>query len=377
MRLPIRPISAVFLILFGVCALATSAEAAGRVHGVVSDGSGGVLPGVTVVATSGDGRVLATAVTDGTGSYALDALPADALTLTFELEGFSPAVVALAEDRGPDEQVVQRLTLAPRSETVDVVGKAPVESAPSRGLSLPPPPPPPVLVPIPEHDRDSICGPAKPGATPESFGTIQSLRYGAGNELYAKDDELMIDGGTLNGLEVGRNVVVRRPFRVGWDYDAARAEHTAGVVQIVAANERVSMGVVVYACDELMRGDVLAEFKPEPIRTPEPAGIPNYENAARILFADIGQMLGAPRRLMVIDRGSDHDLRVGQRLTLFRRKVQSGGTPSIVGDAVVVALRIDSATIRVESASDVISFGDWAAPQQSAPTAVTSPYPGK
>jgi hypothetical protein len=149
------------------------------------------------------------------------------------------------------------------------------------------------------------------------------------------------------------------------------------VLQIVAANERASVGVVVYACDELMRGDVLAEFKPEPIRAPEPAGIPNYENAARILFADVGQMLGVPRRLMVIDRGSDHDLRVGQRLTLFRRKVQSGGTPSVVGDAVVVALRIDSATIRVESSNDVISFGDWAAPQRSAPTAVTSPNPGK
>ena len=377
MRLSIRPIAAVFLILLGVCALTTSTEAAGRVHGVVSDGSGGVLPGVTVVATSGDGRVLATAVTDGTGSYALDALPADALTLTFELEGFSLAVVALAEDRDPDEQVALRLTLAPRSETVVVVGTVPVESAPSRALSLPPPPPPPVIAPIPEHDRDSVCGPAKPGATPESFGTIRSLRYGAGNDLYAKDDELIIDGGTLNGLEVGRNVVVRRPFRVSWDDDASKAEHTAGVVQIVAANERASVGVVVYACDELMRGDVLAEFKPEPIRAPEPAGIPNYENAARILFADVGQMLGVPRRLMVIDRGSDHDLRVGQRLTLFRRKVQSGATPSVVGDAVVVALRIDSATIRVESASDVISFGDWAAPQRSATTAATGPSPGK
>ena len=44
---------------------------------------------------------------------------------------------------------------------------------------------------------------------------------------------------------------------------------------------------------------------------------------------------------------------------------------------VVVALRIDSATIRVESASDVISFGDWAAPQRSAPTAVASANPGE
>ena len=369
--------AAAVLILFVLCSPATAAGAAGRVHGVVSDGSGGVLPGVTIVATAGDGRVLATAVTDGTGSYLLDALPEDALTLTFELEGFALAVAALEEGRDADTQVALRLTLAPRSETVVVVGKAPVDSTPSQGLSLPPPPLPPVIVPVPDHDRDSICGPAKPDAAPESFGTIQSLRYGARNELYAKDDELIIDGGTLNGLEVGRNFVVRRTYRVGWDRDAAKAEHTAGVLQIVAADERASIAVVVYACDELMRGDLLAGFKPEPIRTPEPAGMPEYDRPAKILFGDVGQMLGVPRRLMVIDRGSDHDLHVGQRLTIFRRKAGRDGAPSIVGDAVVVALKIDSATIRVESASDVISLGDWAAPQRSAATAVTSASPGK
>jgi hypothetical protein len=39
----------------------------------------------------------------------------------------------------------------------------------------------------------------------------------------------------------------------------------------------------------------------------------------------------------------------------------------IVGDAVVVATRGDSATIRVEQATDAIVFGDWAAPQQPGP----------
>ena len=41
-----------------------------------------------------------------------------------------------------------------------------------------------------------------------------------------------------------------------------------------------------------------------------------------------------------------------------------GGTSVVVGDAVVVSVREDSATIRVEHATDVIEFGDWAAPQR-------------
>src|SRR5262249_2415568 len=217
------------------------------------------------------------------------------------------------------------------------------------------------------HDRDSVCGPAKPAAPPQSFGTIRSRRETT-RELYATDDELVIDGGTLDGLEVGQNVVVRRLFRTT---DATGAtitgEHTAGVIQIVATRDRVSSAVVVYACDELRKGDFLAAFTPEPPRTPDPMGIPAYEAAARILYADAGQMLGTPRRLMVIDRGSDQGIHVGQRLTLFRRR-RSATKPSVIGDAIVVAIRQDSATIRVERVSDAIISGDWAAPQDPART---------
>jgi len=143
----------------------------------------------------------------------------------------------------------------------------------------------------------------------------------------------------------------------------ATGEHSAGLVQIVGASERSSIAVVVYACDDFRAGDFLARFSPEPVRAAEPEGAPNFDNAARILFGDEGQILGAPRRLMVIDRGSGQGLRVGQRLTLFRRR---GGRPDVVGDAVVVAIRSDSATIRVDRVSDTISSGDMAAPRTPA-----------
>jgi len=120
----------------------------------------------------------------------------------------------------------------------------------------------------------------------------------------------------------------------------------------------------VYACDEMMSGDVLAAFAPEPVRTPDTAGPPAFDEAARILFADAGQLIGTAHRLMVIDRGVDHAIHAGQRLTLFHRE-RRGASPVVVGDAVVVAVRADSATIRVEHATDVIAFGDWAAPQRS------------
>ena len=364
MRLSPGRFTPALFVLLGLLFAASSTYAAGRsIRGVVSDESNGVLPGVTIVATSADGRVLATAVTDGQGRYVIGPLAAGRVTLTFQLEGFSRVAVPVEIGADADAVVSRRLVVAPQSETVDVVGKVPVPPPP------PPPPPPaaprprPVTISVPEHDRDSVCGPAKLSASPESFGTVRSRRYAA-NGLYAEGDELVVDGGSLDGLEVGRNFVVRRTYRVEWDPRGETGEHTAGLVQIVAADQHASMAVVIYACDEIMPGDRLASFNPEPRRPPAPAGRPDYRHAARILFPDIGQLLGAPRRLMVIDRGAASGVRVGQRVTLFRRRLSGGGAPTVVGDAVVVAIRSDSATIRVDHVTDAIFFGDWAAPQR-------------
>jgi carboxypeptidase family protein len=352
-----------------ICSTAAAESGPGVVRGEVIDDSGGVLPGVTVVATAADGRILATAVTDGKGGYVLKALPLGPVHLTFQLAGFDNATVGLTVQPGVEVRVVERLGLAAITESVVVYGKAPV--APPRPLlpldrqrPLLPPSPHRVVIPVPTHDRDSICGPAKPGATAESLGTIRLRRYKAERGLYATGDELVIDGGTLNGLDVGRNLVVRRYYRVsGLAGASATGEHSSGLLQIVTADERSSIAIVVYACDELMKGDFLASFTPEPIRTPDPVGIPAFGAAARILFADAGQTLGVPRRLMVIDQGSEDRIRVGQRLTLFRRRGWDAAKPDVVGDAIVVAVRTNSATIRVERVNDAISSGDWAAPQ--------------
>lgn len=356
---------AVWTVLVTCMAGAAAAASAGRLHGVVADESGGVLPGVTVTITALDRHVLATTSTDGRGTWAVDGLPAEPATVSFELEGFATSAVDVTVAPGADTAVgTPRLKVAPRSESVNVVARAPVVTAPLPPRpTLPPPPPPPAIVPVPEHDRDSICGPAKPTEGAVLLGTITSRRYGEDKGLYAKDDQVIVAGGAASGLAVGQNVVARRMYRVDGAAGAATGEHTAGVLQIVAAGERASIAVVVYTCDEIMRGDRLAPFAPEPIRPAGAAGSPAFDSAARILFGDAGQLVGAPRRLMVINRGRSEGVRAGQRLTLFRRSRFGGGAPIVVGEAVVVAVRADSATIRVERATDAIAFGDYAAPQ--------------
>src|SRR5450759_2909709 len=103
MRVPTLAIVA----LLAMCStVAAEPPAQGVVRGAVTDGSGGVLPGVIVVATAADGRLLATAVTDGSGGFLCRALPAGPLTLTFQLEGFANVAVALAVQPGAESRVV-------------------------------------------------------------------------------------------------------------------------------------------------------------------------------------------------------------------------------------------------------------------------------
>jgi Carboxypeptidase regulatory-like domain len=351
---------------------AQDAVTPGTVRGAVTDGSAGVLPGVTVVAIAADGRVVATDVTDGAGVYVLTGLPAGPVTLGFQLEGFADAAADVIVEPGQETRVAQRMDLAPLSETVVVRAPAAVDVPRARFEPLPPPAPI-VARALPEHDRAAVCGPAKPDAVTESLGTIMSRRHARQGELYLEGAELVIDAGLDDGLVVGRNLVVRRHYHVHAANGAdILAEHSAGVVQIVAASAHSSVGLVIYACDAMRTGDFLVSFKPEPVRDPDPIGAPAYYDAARILFADEGQSLGVPLRMMVIDRGAVQGVRVGQRFTLFRQPAGADKRTQ-AGQAVVVSVRNDSATIRIERVTDAVAAGDWAAPQLAPRTASALP----
>ena len=79
-------------LLFGLVAVVPRVAAAqATLAGEVKDTTGAVLPGVTVEAASPalSGKVR-TAVTDGSGRYRIESVPAGSYTVTFSLTGFAP-----------------------------------------------------------------------------------------------------------------------------------------------------------------------------------------------------------------------------------------------------------------------------------------------
>jgi len=109
------------------CLLPAVASAQSAITGVVADASGGVLPGVTVEATSPALiEKLRTAVTDAEGRYAIVNLRPGTYNVTFTLAGFSPFVRELVLPADFSATVNAELRLGTIAETVTVSGAAPV-----------------------------------------------------------------------------------------------------------------------------------------------------------------------------------------------------------------------------------------------------------
>ena len=337
-------------------ALAVADTWAVPVRGVAVDPTGAVLPGVTVTA-SRDGRELERTVTNGSGEFAFSRLPEGAIDLLLHLDGFEDAKtrvtvpVAGAAKPGDEVRVVQRMELRIRSEVVNVRAEP---------VIVPPPATRPVLEPVPSHDQESVCGPAMAEGLIQSSGTIRAPRTETVQGMFTAGDEILIDTGVTTSLRVGQNFIVRRRYETALtDKRGVRffGEHSSGLLQVVSIDLQTAVAAVVYACDAMMTGDYLVPFVLGASEDTTSPSTLTLDNPAHVLFADAGELVGITRRKMVIDRGERQGVRPGQRLTLLRRSKFRGTKPAVVGEAVVLAVRRDTATIRVEWATDVINFG--------------------
>ena len=77
------------ILLLGLLAGTAFAQGAGQITGVVSDNSGGVIPGVTVVAVESETGISRDTVTAANGRYSFPSLRPTTYELRAELSGFT------------------------------------------------------------------------------------------------------------------------------------------------------------------------------------------------------------------------------------------------------------------------------------------------
>jgi hypothetical protein len=103
------------------------ASSTGSISGQVNDAQGGVLPGVTVTATSPAQIGALTAVTNEAGIYRFPSVPPGEYRLAFELAGFQNVVrEGIRITLGFNAEVNVQLAVASVQETITVTGDSPV-----------------------------------------------------------------------------------------------------------------------------------------------------------------------------------------------------------------------------------------------------------
>jgi hypothetical protein len=219
---------------------------------------------------------------------------------------------------------------------------------------------------IAERDfgRELSCAADSPLIEP-----IMTKRIVAGSErgrtLFATGDAVIVNAGTAQGLQAGQQFYIRRVvsdrFSEPLPGFVPISVHTAGWLRIVDAQEDVSFATITQACDGAMVGDYLEEFVPATVSSDLPEGEPDYSQPAHLILGDERRQMGAAGSLMVMDRGSDHDLKAGQRVTLFQYTLGGAGPVVRVGTGTIAVLRKETSLVRIDTANQAVFVGDLVA----------------
>jgi hypothetical protein len=130
--------SAIFVCLFALALAAPTwaQQSTGEVFGKVIDGTGAVLPGVTVTLSGPSLIQPQTVVSAESGGYRFPTIPIGTYTVSFELAGFKKIVRSdVVIQAGFNAQIDAKLELSTVQETVTVTGESPVVDTKSTTLS--------------------------------------------------------------------------------------------------------------------------------------------------------------------------------------------------------------------------------------------------
>jgi outer membrane receptor protein involved in Fe transport len=114
---------------------ATAQTETGRVAGLVTDASGGVIPGATITLTSLGTKAMRTSVSDDGGRYTFSNVLPGEYELLVELAGFSSRRTRVQLVVGGAVELTAKLEVAAQAETINVVAETPIINTVSSEVS--------------------------------------------------------------------------------------------------------------------------------------------------------------------------------------------------------------------------------------------------
>ena len=212
--------------------------------------------------------------------------------------------------------------------------------------------------------RDLACAPASPLVRPSSSIIVAEGRD-AKRRLFGTGDALVIRGGTAQGLRQGDEYFVRRVVADRYSEPLKGvfpiSVHTTGIVQILETQAEVSVAIITHACDGVIEGDYLEKFEMPATPSNQVGTTADFARPAHLILGDDRRQLASPGHFMVMDRGSDHGIRPGQKLTIFRTTLNGAGPVATIGAATVYAVQPETSVVKIESSLDAVYVGDLVA----------------
>lgn len=209
------------------------------------------------------------------------------------------------------------------------------------------------------------CAPGLAYEAPPTPLRITGSQESFVHRSFAPGDLITINIGTDNGIEVGQEYYTRRAMPIeghpiGRDNPATI--HTTGWIRIYAVDAQISLATITYACDSVGLSDYLEPFVLPTV--PEiSAGRPAAQRGdhGRVLPGNDNRTSFARDDYFLVDRGSDHGVAVGAQFVVYRDKREPGNFLFDLGEAVAVAVRPQSPTLRVTLSRDAFTVGDYVA----------------
>jgi hypothetical protein len=218
--------------------------------------------------------------------------------------------------------------------------------------------------PIQNAAEQLACAPMSLPAPPAA-----ALRVIAGKTpgrfLFGPGDGVVINAGTAQGIQRGQQYFVRRYVRDKFTPAVAdfipHSVHTVGWVTIVDAKDDLAVATVTHACDGVIEGDYLEPYVNPVFPAASGGGAPDFEHPGRLVMSDEKRQSGAAGSLMLMNRGTDHDVRAGQAVTIFRATMNGAGPMFEVGQGTILTVSPQTSLIRIDSSREAVYLGDLVA----------------
>jgi hypothetical protein len=184
--------------------------------------------------------------------------------------------------------------------------------------------------------------------------------YVHSRRMFGPGEPLIINAGSLQGVQRGQRYYVRRYIEDRFSPTTLllHSVHTAGWITIVDVKDTLAVATVTGACDGVHEGDYLEPYTDPIVPPPAQPGAPDFAHPGVIIMADERRQMGYPGLMMIVNRGSDHDVRAGQGLTVYRETLGNGGPLLTLGTATVLSVRQQTSLIRIDAAREAIFLGD-------------------